>query len=393
MNKLEQQRVLNTLVDHLTEETTADAGGIMRVPMSDFTRSELLVREQETFFRDTPLCMGLSSELPEPNTYWSDTSTGVPILMVRDAEGRFQAFANICRHRASQVVPEGHGSADRFTCPFHAWTYGNDGSLLAINKRNHFAKNAKLDMPLFALPSAEFHGTLWIRPTQGDALEENECLTGLDDDFSHWNLSEHIQAGFQIIDARMNWKLMVDSFGEIYHLSILHKNTVANEVIGNVQTLDKYDRHLRMVIANPKINLVRMLMPQPETWPYKQTTTTVYFVFPNVIMLIDAFGIDFLRVFPLDSSPSKARTIHTWYITPKMRDRFKENNMSFEDRLARFRESVEMEDYTIGAHIQANAECGIQEEILLGRNEGSLQHFQNVRRAALGRKLLEVVSH
>lgn len=364
----------------------------MRAPMSDFTCPKLFEQERDVFFRSTPLCMGLSSELPEPNTYWSDTSTGIPILMVRDAEGRFQAFANVCRHRGSQVVPEGRGIKDRFSCPFHAWTYRNDGSLMSINKNHHFVNAPTLDLPLIKLPSAELHGTLWVRPTLGGPIDEDECLCGLQDDLSHWHLADHSYAGTQIIDARMNWKLVVDSFGEIYHLTVLHADTLASEVLGNVQTFDKFGVNLRMVFANPKFNLVRMLMPNSTTWPYKQITTTVYFLYPNVIMLVDAFGVDFIRILPLEDSPSKSRTIHTWYIEPKMQKRFEQNNMSYDDRLARFRDFVEREDYTIGADIQVNAECGIQTEIVLGRNEPSLQHFHNVHRAGMRRALLQVVA-
>ena len=140
MDKSERTRVLDAINEHIVNDTTADSGGIMGVPMSDFTCPELLAQEQDSVFRNTALCMGLSSALPEPKTYWSDNLTGMPILMVRDGEGRFRAYANVCRHRGSRIVPEGRGSKASFTCPYHAWTYGIDGRLLAINKKNHFGK-------------------------------------------------------------------------------------------------------------------------------------------------------------------------------------------------------------------------------------------------------------
>ena len=87
LNNTEKVRILDVLSEHVMNGTTVDAGGIMRVPMSDFTCPKLLEREYEVFFRNTPLCMGLSSELPKPNSYWSDIVSGVPILMVRDDDG------------------------------------------------------------------------------------------------------------------------------------------------------------------------------------------------------------------------------------------------------------------------------------------------------------------
>ena len=390
MDHSERQGILKALVEHIDNGTTADAGGIMRVPMSDFTCPQLLAQEEDTFFRNAPLLMGLSSQLPKPNTYWSDNGTGAPILMVRDGEGRFRAYANICRHRGSLVVPEGRGSRDRFTCPFHGWTYGIDGSLLAINKNRHFGNVSSTGLPLIELPSAEMYGTLWVRPSQGDPLDEDECLTGLQNDLVHWKLSDHPHAGQQVIDARMNWKLGIDSYGEIYHLNVLHPDTAAREVYANVQTFDRFERNLRMVFANRKIDLMRLSMPIQSRWPYKQITSTVYFFFPNVIMMVDAFGVDLMRIFPFGGSPSKSRTIHTWYIDPKIKKHFEEQGMSYEDRLIRFRDVVEKQDYAMLEEVQLNAECGIQSEVVFGRNEAALQHFHNVYRSETGRERLQV---
>ena len=390
MDQSDRDGVLKTLVERIANGTTADAGGIMRLPMSEYTSPQLLAQERDTFFRNTPLLMGLSSQLPKPNTYWSDNETGAPILMVRDGEGRFRAYANVCRHRGSLVVPEGRGSGNRFTCPFHAWTYGIDGRLLAVNKSRHFGDVSELGLSLIELPSVEMYGTLWVRPSQGDPVDEDECLAGLQNDLEHWKLSDHSHAGQQVIDARMNWKLGIDSYGEIYHLNILHPDTAAKEVHANVQTFDTFDRNLRMVFANRKIDLMRLSMPIQSLWPYKQITSTVYFFFPNVIMMVDAFGIDLMRIFPLEGSPSKSRTIHTWYIDPKIRKHFEEHGISYEDRLTRFREVVEEQDYAMLEEVQVNAERGIQSEVVFGRNEGALQHFHNVYRSEIGRELLQV---
>ena len=390
MNKSERLRILNALTEHIADGTTADAGGIMRVPMSDFTCPQLLAQEQDVFFRNTPLCMGLSSELPQPNTYWADNSTGVPILMVRDGEGHFRAYANVCRHRGSQVVPEGRGSRDRFTCPYHAWTYGIDGSLLAIYQKRNFGNVSSMDLPLIALPCAEMYGTLWVRPTQGNPIDEDECLAGLQDDLVHWKLSDYPFAATSVIDARINWKLGLDTFGEVYHMNTLHAETAAKEWLGDLQTFDSFGKNLRMVAANQRFNLIRMLMPNLEHWPYKQITSTGYFLYPNVFMAVGAMGVDLTRVFPLEGSFSKSRTIHTWYIDPKVQKHFIDQAMSYEDRNRIFMGIVENEDYVMAKSMQVNAERGIQSEIVLGRNEPALQHVRNAHRLGLGRDLLPV---
>ena len=166
--------------------------------------------------------------------------------------------------------------------------------------------------------------------------------------------------------------------------------TCTQEVLGNLHIFDRFDNNIRMVIANQKFNLVRMVMPDPSRWPYRQVTSSVYFLYPNVIMMLDTFGVDFLRIFPLEDSPSKARTVHTWHIKPSIKKYFKDHTMTFEERLQRFREVVENEDYVMAAEVQVNAERGTQSEIVLGRNEVSLQHFHNAYRSGVGRDLLPV---
>ncbi len=303
MDKSERLRILTALTEHIEEGTTLDAGGIMRAPLEDFTCPHLLAQEQDVYFHKTPLLMGFSSELPEPNTYWADNATGIPILMVRDEESQFRAYANVCRHRGNIVVPEGRGSKDRFSCPFHAWTYGNDGTLLAINQNRHFGNVSRLELPLIELPSAEMYGTLWVRPIPGDPIDEDECLGGLRDDLAYWQIPTHPRTDSYTIDVRANWKLAIDTYGENYHLNILHAQSVGKEVKANLQICDRFGKNLRLVYPNQKFDLMRFLVSDPGRWPYKQITSTLYFIYPNVIMIVDAFGIDLLRIFPGQNSP------------------------------------------------------------------------------------------
>ena len=126
-------------------------------------------------------------------------------------------------------------------------TYGIDGNLLAINQNRHFGNVSSKDLPLFELPSAEIYGTLWVRPTQGDPINEDECLGGLQDDLARWQLPDYPFTHTQVIDVRVNWKLAIDTYGENYHLNILHAKSVGKEVKANLQTCDSFKNNLRLV--------------------------------------------------------------------------------------------------------------------------------------------------
>ena len=66
MDKSVRLHVLSTLIEHIADGTTADAGGIMRAPMSDFTCPKLLAREQDVFFETRLYAWALRPIFPSP---------------------------------------------------------------------------------------------------------------------------------------------------------------------------------------------------------------------------------------------------------------------------------------------------------------------------------------
>ena len=384
----EQQRLLGILkegFDNGGGEIHGD--GVVRSPLEDFTCPRLLADEKRVFFRETPLFMGLAGDLPKPGTYWADSQTGTPILMTRDEAGRFRAFANTCRHRGAQVVPDGHGRRTRFSCPFHAWTYGARGDLVAVNREQRFGAIDKSGFGLIELPAAERHGMLWVRPTPGDAIDVDAMIEGLADDMANWDLPAHSYAASQTIHADVNWKLAIDTFGENYHFDVLHRNTLAADIRGNLQTHDVFGRNYRMVFALVKrFEELGDATPNLDEWPFRSMTLCVYFVYPNTIFLVDQGSLDVVRIFPDGDSPRRSRTAHSFYLTEKARHAFA--GYRFEERFVGFNAVVEREDYAMAASTQRCADAGIQSHVLFGRNEPALLHYHNVHREALGRPLL-----
>ena len=51
------------------------------------------------------------------------------IIVIRGEDGAVRAMHNVCRHRGSQILPEGCGTARRLVCPYHQWTYDTKGAL------------------------------------------------------------------------------------------------------------------------------------------------------------------------------------------------------------------------------------------------------------------------
>lgn len=390
MRKEEQQRLLSILHHGWENDESHDAGGIVRCPVSDFTCPDLLAQEQRTFFRESPMLMGLSSDLPEPNSYWVDNASGLSILMVRDTEGEFRAFGNVCRHRGAQVVPEGRGSATQFSCPFHAWTYSNHGNLIAINRERKFGAICKEDHSLVELPCQEKYGMLWVKPSPGGTVDVASCLGGLEDDMEHLDLANKSHGATQVIPAAANWKLAIDTFGENYHFDVLHRDSLAPEIRGNLQTHDIFGLNYRMVFARKNLLEAFQSVSSPEELPFRFITLSVYFIYPNTIFLADQYAVDILRIFPAENSTNKSNTFHSWYVYDDAKHYFEEGPHSYEERFVGFNSVIVNEDYYVASQSQDGAESELYSHVVFGRNEPALHHYHNAHRIGLGRDQLEL---
>jgi len=387
-----QLKVLSQLSSGFLDNSSASAANAVKVPVSEFTCKERLEQERQTFFRDTPLLLGLSTDLPDNDTYFATNETGQPLLLTRDANGKFRAFLNICRHRGAQIAPPGRGRKRRFICPFHAWNFDNTGELIAINRESHFGCADKKDLGLTELPCLEANGMLWVRPSVGSSFTEADVMGGLSEDFGNWLKDEHPFAEEQVIEASINWKLAIDTFGENYHFDVLHKSSLANDIVGNLQTWDTFERNSRMVFASKEpFKYVHDHNIPIEKWPYRDVTLNVYFLYPNCIFLVDPAGVDMLKMYPDPKDPAKSKTYHSYYLRPALLDHLKKEGKTAleESRFLGFNKVVVDEDYAAAATIQAGATSGAQDHYIFGRNEPALQHYHNMHREALGLAPLE----
>ncbi len=121
--------VAGRLLTHLDEDTTDSLDGTFAVAIDNYLdprRSE--AREVDVLFRSSPVVAALTAHLPNPGSYRAIDIAGVPVLTVRQGDGGVRAFINACRHRGALVVADGCGQARRFTCPYHAWSYDDEGA-------------------------------------------------------------------------------------------------------------------------------------------------------------------------------------------------------------------------------------------------------------------------
>ena len=104
-----------------------------------YLSEELFALEQEHFFANTWNYVGHDSQLPNAGDYISVEIAGRPLIVVRHADKSVRVMMNRCAHKGSRLVNQACGNTGKFfRCPYHAWTYKTDGSLLSIPLKNGY---------------------------------------------------------------------------------------------------------------------------------------------------------------------------------------------------------------------------------------------------------------
>jgi carnitine monooxygenase subunit len=358
------------IVAHAEAGTIDAEDDVYRVPVERYYDPERWQIEIERIFKRLPLTLAFSCELQEPGAYKSMDAVGVPILLSRGRDGQVRAFVNMCSHRGAVVVPEGSGTARRFTCPYHAWTYSPEGDLVGLRDREDFGAVDLERLGLTPLPVAERSGLVFVVLTPGAPIDIDAFLQGYDDLLATLHLDECVLAARQSIPGP-NWKLAYDGYLDLYHLPVLHRETFGPDTSSKA-IYDVFGPHQR--VTSPDRYWCRLGGRPEADWTEAQLNGGIWTIFPHVsIAAFDAGGKLFMvsQLFP-GPTPGESTTVQsflaTFEPTEAQQERIAEQT-TFLDRVVRD------EDYRTGLSIQRTLRTGAKRDVLFGRNEGGGHRF------------------
>ena len=363
---------------HARAGTVPLAAGIGRVPAANYHDRDRWRLEMDRVFRRLPLVLGFSCELAEANSYKALEVAGTPVLLTRAGDGRLRGFVNMCSHRGAIVVPEGAGTARRFTCPYHAWSYDGEGSLVGILDRREFGDLDPTCHGLTPLPVAERAGIVFGALTPADPLDLDTFLCGYGELLDHLGLAACTFAGSQRVDGP-NWKVAYDGYLDFYHLPILHADSFGSDS-SNKAIYDAWGPHQR--VSSPDRRLVALDEVPEERWTDAQLTEGVWTIFPHTSIArfkVTADG-DGDRGGPMymvstlypGTDPDTSVTVQHFLAAFEPTDSLAPAIEAQQRFLLRV---VRDEDYFTGNRIQRAARTGAKAEFLFGRNEAGGQRF------------------
>lgn len=378
MSREEALAILDRLVSHLRNGTTDMAPEQMEIPISYYLDQELWEREVKEIFHAIPLPVGTSAELAGVGDYKTMRVVGKEIILVRGKDGHMNAMLNVCRHRAMKLLPDGCGSARRFTCSYHAWTYDTDGTLTGVPGEDTFGDVDKDDYSLVRLPCEERAGFIFVGLTPGMDLGIDAWLGDVQPYLEALELDKCTHFTTKTLPGP-NWKVTLDGYLEGYHFSALHPNTVALTNHTNRMTHDRFGPHVRNVFA---LKTLDAMMEKPrEEWDPAAAMGLVYWIFPGMSI---AGGWRERTVVSIILPGDSWGESMTWQTTllrtpPQTPEELLEAEKTAEWFFAAFRD----EDYTAQTDVQNGLASLADKHMIIGRNEIGVQHAHETARRLL----------
>jgi len=217
------------------------AAGLERTLSREYYLSpEVFGREKERIFCREWFCVGRDEELAAPGDYVVKDVSGESILVVRRRDGGLAAHYNVCRHRGSQLVPD--GCAGNFPsgirCPYHSWTYTLEGELRTAPFLDSLPQSGTVppNPPVQALPKSELSlhpvgvdtwgGFVFVNLTPAEAAERGHTLSAqlgaVPERLRRYPLGELRVARRIVYEVQANWKVMLENYNECYHCGPVH---------------------------------------------------------------------------------------------------------------------------------------------------------------------------
>ncbi len=358
-------------IAHARAGTVPQAESVAQIPASNYVDPDRWQLEIDRIFKRVPLTLGFSAELAEPGAYKALEVAGVPVLLTRGADGAVRSFVNMCSHRGAMIMEEGTGTTRRFTCPYHAWSYDPEGSLVGILDRDEFGDIDPSCHGLTALPCAERSGIIFGGLTPGAELHLDEYLCGYGEMLETLELADCTVVGSQSVEGP-GWKVAYDGYLDFYHLPILHKDTFGPDY-SNKAIYDAWGPHQR--VTSPDQRILAWADKPEDEWTLRRINSGVWTIFPHIS--IARFDVDggpmfmISQLFPGTDADSSVTTQHflaTFDPTPEQQEAIAKQ-MEF------LLHVVREEDYYTGKRLQRALKTGTKSHVMFGRNEAGGQRF------------------
>ena len=216
------------------------------IPASRYTDPDFFDLEKRKMWPRVWQFAAREEELPEPGDYVVYENVGKSFIVMRQEDGSVRAFGNVCLHRGRKLKTQDGWTAE-LQCPFHGFTWNNDGSLKQIPCRWDFPHLQNEEMKLPEISVGRWGGYIFIREAaDGPSLED--YLAPMPDHFRRWKHEECATAIWVGKVVPANWKVVMEAFMESWHTVVTHPQLLP--FTGDANSLyNIYGDHVNMTLT------------------------------------------------------------------------------------------------------------------------------------------------
>ena len=188
-------------------------------------RSELVQQaESQGIFRKSWIGIGRADRLKGPGDFETMEIGDVPIIVLRDKEGKFRAYSNSCRHRGARLL-DGSGTCRGIRCPFHSWAYTLEGNLAGVPRMEDANSFNRSDHGLIEFRVEQKIGFLFVC-LDSEAPGLDRYLGDFPTLHQSWPLESLVSVRRRSFEVECNWKAFIEVFNEYYHLPYVHADSI-----------------------------------------------------------------------------------------------------------------------------------------------------------------------
>jgi Rieske 2Fe-2S family protein len=196
--------------------------GARTLPQRYYVSPETLNAEWTKIFGEHWLCVGRAAQLAQPGAFLVANVGAESVIIVRDRQGVLHAHFNVCRHRGTRLCNDASGQlSETIQCPYHAWTYALDGSLLRAPTMQDVEGFDRAQHSLVASGVAEWEGFVLVNLAREPEPFET-AFAPVIRRFARYNLEALTTIRRIEYDVKANWKLVLQNYNECLHCPTIH---------------------------------------------------------------------------------------------------------------------------------------------------------------------------
>lgn len=326
--------------------------------------------EQQKIFSALPIVVAHHSEVANSGDFVKREVANRSALVTRDSEGIARVFHNICRHRGTRLVDESQGCKHRFTCPYHAWTYSNQGDLIsAPHLQSGFPDLDKATYGLKEIRSVERFGFIWMVLSDDADVDIDTYFEPIAQDASAVGLDDLAIAADQSSVHQCNWKILVEGGIESYHFKVAHRKTIGPYFEDSLSTYQMLGSHMRSVLMRSSMHTLSS--SDRSTWRLRDHANIIYTFFPLTQFLVQQDHVVWINSNPIGPNQTELRLVT---LVPKS----KLNEEAYWAKNHAITTTTLAEDFAIGESIQSGLSSGANQVLTFGRFEGALKTFNDL---------------